>query len=86
VACPTCRDIQEADGVPPPCECDAGCPIPPLSAEESRVMRMRGLLVRLNGLVEGAAVLGACGATMEDLELLASVEEEIQRASASGEA
>ncbi len=52
-----------------------GCPIPPLSAEELRILDMRGLLSGLKGLVDAGTVLMMHHATLEDLRALAAVED-----------
>lgn len=70
-----CRDMREADGAIPRCESAEGCFIPPLEAEESRVLQMRALLIRLRGIASPEAVLGTSGATMAHLRLMAYVEE-----------
>jgi hypothetical protein len=77
VSCEGCEEIRRIDGVPPDCETDKGCRVPPLSPAEARVLRMRSMLLRLRGLVAPEAVLRAYGATMEELELLAMVEAEL---------
>ncbi|MDA8324972.1 MAG: hypothetical protein M0033_02010 [Nitrospiraceae bacterium] len=52
-----------------------GCPIPPLSAEEARILDMRGMIMNLKELVEAGNVLKMMGATLEDLRILAAIEE-----------
>ncbi len=73
--CENCIDIEEVDGVEPECKTDRGCPVPPLSADELRILEMRGLLMQLKGLLPADAVLRMHGATIEDLMMLAVVEE-----------
>lgn len=46
--------------------------------EGERIFEMRAMLVRLRGLVEPGAVLRLYGATRDDLELLAALEEELR--------
>jgi hypothetical protein len=41
-------------------------------------MKMHGTLRRLGGLVDPATVLGMYGATVEDVELLAALEDELR--------
>jgi hypothetical protein len=65
------------DGVDPPCE-KGQCPIPGLSAGEARVMEMRSLLIRLRGVVDGGTVLRTYGATIDELELLGAIEDELR--------
>jgi hypothetical protein len=55
-----------------------GCPIPPLTPENERVMEMRAMLVRLKGLVDPGTVLRMFGATREDMEMLAVAEDELK--------
>lgn len=83
MSCSQCEDNREHGGQTPPCEIRKGlkkipgvnaCWIPSLGPDEARVMRLRGMLVSLSGLVEGSVILMEYGATREDLELLAEVE------------
>ena len=52
-----------------------GCPIPPVSADELQILEMRGLLISLKNMVDAETVLRMHGATLEDLKVLAAVEE-----------
>ncbi len=70
--------MKEVDGAAAECETARGCRIPPLGVEEARVLRMRSMLVRLQGLVDAPTVLSMFGATREDIELLAEVEDELR--------
>jgi hypothetical protein len=100
VSCEACRDIEEKDGVEPPCRvtpqgcrpegADAavlknGCPIPPLSPENARVLEMRAMLVRLKDIVDPGTVLRMFGATREDVEMLAVAEDELKAARDGGD-
>ncbi len=82
--CENCLDIEEQDGAPAPCHvtagrtngsAPAGCPIPPLSADEARILDMRGMLIQLKDLVDAGTVLRMYGATLEELRILAAIEE-----------
>ncbi len=77
--CENCKDIEEVDGVKPDCKTDKGCPVPPLSADELRVIEMRGLLISLRELVDVGTVLRMHGATLEDLKILAAIEEGLKK-------
>ncbi len=85
----SCRNCEEArkNGAVPPCEAKTGeearpgvnaCWIPPLSYEESRILRLHGMLSSIGGLVGPSAVLSAFRATRGDLEVLAMVEAELR--------
>ena len=67
---PNGRGRSEAEG-----EGFMGCPIPLLSAEEARILDMRGMIMNLKELVEAGNVLKMMGATLEDLRILAAIEE-----------
>jgi hypothetical protein len=84
VSCAACQDIRQRDGVPPLCEGETGCPIPPLGAKEARALHLYRLLSGLHGLVEAAPVLRAVGADHEDLALLAVLRDELAREEAQG--
>ncbi len=51
-----------------------GCPIPPLTADEARILEMRGMLISLKGLVDAGTILQMHGATLEDMQVLAEIE------------
>jgi hypothetical protein len=77
VHCGGCHDIEEREGIEPDCE---RCPIPPTTPDNARVMEMRSILTRLKGLMDAGTVLGAYGATRDELGLLAVVEDELRKA------
>lgn len=59
----------------PDCETGAGCAIPPLAPDGRRVLELRGLILKLHGLVDAGTILRMAEADLDDLALLASVEE-----------
>ena len=74
--CESCIDIEEQDGVAAACRTPGRkCPIPPLSADEARILEMRRLLVSLKDIVDAGTVLRLHGASIEDLRVLAAVED-----------
>lgn len=60
------------------CKTEKGCPIPPLSDDEARIMEMRGMLLSLQGLVDAGTVLRMHGATLNDLRILTNVENSLK--------
>jgi len=85
VSCHSCEDIQRIDGVAPDCETDKGCRISPLRPDEHRVLELRHKLITLRDLIDSGTILKICGATKEDIEILALVEEELKEAFGDGE-
>ena len=83
MSCHTCRDMKTIDHAVPRCESAEGCLIPPLGAEEARVLEMRALLVSLAGLVSPEAILRIYGATLRQLELLAYLEQMLEEVAQS---
>ena len=67
------------DGVTPDCEAGKACLIPALDERSARVMQIRDKLVRLKDLVDAGTVLKMCGADLDELELLAVLEDEIKK-------
>ena len=62
------------------CEPDDYQTRPRITPEAERIMGMWGLLARLREVVDGGTILRMVGATREDLELLATVAEEVSKA------
>ena len=77
MTCGNCLEAQELDGILPDCQSDAGCLIPRLHPLGARAMNIRDKLVRLHRLKIGGEILRMHGATLEDLELLALAEDEL---------
>ena len=65
------------DGLTPNCRTDEGCLIPPLHPIAARAMEIRDKLVRLHRLKIGPAILDRYGCTIDDLEMLALAEDEL---------
>jgi len=63
--------------VTPDCKTPAGCPIPPLDRDGRRALQIRSLIVRLHNLVGADSVLRICDADLEDLALLAIIEDNL---------
>jgi hypothetical protein len=63
------------DGLTPDCQTATGCAIPPLEPESQRIMHLRGLILRLAGLVDAGTILTLAGADLDDLVLLACTED-----------
>ena len=62
----------------PRCRTEEGCFIPPLLPAGQRVMELRGLLVRLQPTVDSGTICRMFGADLDDLQLLAIVEDELR--------
>ena len=73
--CETCIDIEGEDGIAPGCKTEKGCPVPPLSPAERRILEMRGMLRSLSGRVDAGTVLRMHRVSLEDLRVLALIEE-----------
>lgn len=61
------------DGLIPECR-QGACVIPPLTAAARRILELRGLIIKLHGLVDAGTVLQMADADLDDLALLAEVE------------
>lgn len=85
VDCDACAEALDTDGVIPDCQAERGCLIPPLLPACRRVMELRGLLVRLHPTVDPGTVCRMFGATLDDLELLALVEDYLRENKPDGE-
>jgi hypothetical protein len=85
VSCEACAEALEVDGIKPDCRTGKKCLVPRLEPEAQRVMELRGLIVRLRDLVDAGTILKMCGADLEDLALLATVEDLLRESSADGE-
>ena len=79
MSCESCREAQEIDGVIPDCEKERGCLIPPLDERGKRIMGLRGKIITLKELLPADVILKMYQATIDDIELLAAVEEEIKK-------
>lgn len=66
------------DGILPECQTETDCPIPRLTAEARRVMKLRSMLVRLHEIIDPGTICKMFNATLDDLELLALVEDELK--------
>lgn len=73
------------DGIAPDCQSERGCPIPELGPAGAKVLHLRGLLMRLHGLVDAGTICRMVDAGLEDLELLAVVEDELREKRPAGE-
>ena len=78
MSCEICWEALETDGETPACETETGCMIPSLSEKGQHVMELRAKLMSLNGLVDSCTILKMYGADIEDIELLAFIEEAIK--------
>ena len=68
------------DGAVPDCEMEGrACVIPSLCEEGVRIMEIHSRLRALNGLVDSSAILALYGATREDIEILAIIEQEFRK-------
>jgi hypothetical protein len=65
------------DRLTPDCKTAAGCSIPALDRDGLRILELRALIIRLRDLVDSGTVLTLAEAELEDLVLLAMVEDEL---------
>ncbi|TLM66007.1 MAG: hypothetical protein FDZ69_07440 [Deltaproteobacteria bacterium] len=73
MSCEACAEAREIDGVVP--ECETGeCPVVPMLQESARILGIRDLLVGLDGLVDAGTVCRLTDVDLDDLRLLAVVE------------
>ena len=75
MSCENCKEAFDIDRDVPDCETGKGCPIPPLDERGKRIVEIREKLVKLKGLVDPGTILAMYGATIDELDLLAKVEE-----------
>lgn len=59
--------------------------MPPLLPACRRAVELRGLLVRLHPTVDAGTVCRMCGATLDDLELIALIEDFLRENKPDGE-
>jgi len=78
VNCGSCREINEI----PTCEKEKGCIIPPLDERGQRIMEIKDRLITLKELLPAEVILKMYKATMEDVEMLAALEEELKKRTA----
>jgi hypothetical protein len=69
--------MEALDGITPPCESGEGCWIPPVSPAGARALEIRDKLVRLHRLEIGPAICNIYNVTVDDLELMAVAEDEL---------
>lgn len=75
--CENCEDIRKNDGLVPDCETERGCPVPSAGEAGARALRLRGRLINLGPLIGPEMVLKVYGATMEDIDLIEVIEDEM---------
>lgn len=76
MSCENCKQLLELDGVEPDC-IEGNCIIPELHADEQRILHLRSLLASLNEIVDSGYILKLYDADIEDIEMLAFIEEEL---------
>jgi len=79
VSCEDCWEAIETDDEIPACETEKGCMVPSLSERGREIMELRAKLISLSGLVDPGTILKMYGADIDDIELLAFVEEGIKK-------
>jgi len=77
VSCEQCREALEIDDVEPPCF-SRTCYIPQPDERGQRILEIRDKLIKLHDLVDPGTILKLYNSTVEDIELLAYVEEEME--------
>lgn len=70
--------VMNGDRELPAC-IEGACLIPELDEVGSRILSIREKIISLSGLVDSGPILKMYEADMEDLELLAFVEEELKK-------
>lgn len=75
MSCENCETIWEVDDVEPEC-IEGQCRIPDPGERGPKVFALRALLISLSELHIGSEILRMFNADLEDLELLALIEEE----------
>jgi hypothetical protein len=89
VACEQCFEAWDAENIEPPCfsdqrdgeEADPGvnaCWIPDITDVERRIIDLRNRLVSLGDLGIGSEILRMYDADIEDIELMAVIEDELK--------
>lgn len=78
VSCEKCNEADEIDGEEPRC-ISGECWIPQPDEQGRRVLELRSRLVSLADLNIGGEALRMYDADMEDIELLAAVEDELRQ-------
>jgi len=70
--------MQEVDGLTPQCQTGTACLIPQLLPEGQRALEMRSTILRLRNLIDPGTICRMYDADMDDLQLLALVEDELK--------
>jgi len=78
ISCETCKENFEIDGEEPDCW-EGECKLPPLCARGRRILEIRDRIINLRDIVDPGSILRIYRADDEDIELLALVEEELQK-------
>lgn len=78
MSCDSCKDILLIDEVEPPCWEDA-CWLPELDERCQRILEIRQKIVTLKELVDAGTILKMYEADLEDIELMAYLEEELKQ-------
>jgi hypothetical protein len=77
VSCKTCAETYEIDDIEPDCW-SKECLVPEVDAWGQRIFEIRDRLITLKDLVDPGTILKLYNADLDDLELLAAVEEQLQ--------
>ncbi len=77
MSCEECAKALEIDGAEPDCF-EGECIIPPLDERGQRILKIRQRIISLQGFIDGGTVLRMYEATLEDIDLLAFVEDELK--------
>ncbi|MEM4368375.1 MAG: hypothetical protein QXO21_05150 [Candidatus Anstonellales archaeon] len=78
MSCENCSEAYKIDKIEPPCW-DGECIIPEPGKRGKKILMIRDLLVRLHNIVSSEAILKHFDVSLDDLELLAIVEDEINK-------
>lgn len=66
------------DEIIPDCQAGRPCLVPPLDSDGQRIIELRGLILSLHPTIDPGTVCKLYGATLDDLRLLAVVENELR--------
>ncbi|MDO8282701.1 MAG: hypothetical protein Q7U10_08815 [Thermodesulfovibrionia bacterium] len=89
MSCEICKGILQIDEVEPPCFCEVeegeivpgvnACWIPELDEKSKRILVIRQKITALKELVDSGTILRLYEADLEDIELLAYLEDELRQ-------
>lgn len=79
MSCDECKTTLEIDNIAPNCSNGKGCLLPKLTDAGQRAMEQRQKIAKLSRVVTPLEAVKLIGATIEDIELIALIEEELEK-------